>query len=69
VPTNGSDGYWSPEVNVDEFTWLGCTDVLRRRRRKPRAFPQDAGLTLEVGNVLRGDCIETIDSTKPYTTA
>jgi hypothetical protein len=64
-PANGSDSGRSPEINVNEPARFGRTDVLRRWRGKPSTFLHNAGLTLEVGNVLRGDCIQTIDSTSP----
>jgi hypothetical protein len=62
---NGSDSGRSPEVDVDEFTWFGGTDILCGRRREPGSLPHDAGLAFEVGDIRRGDCMETINSTSP----
>jgi hypothetical protein len=63
LSTNESNSCRSLEVDVDEFTRFGY--ILRWWRRERSALSHDARLAFEVGNVLRGDCIETINSTSP----
>jgi hypothetical protein len=60
---NGCDGGRSPEVDVDEFPRFGCANVFSRWRRKTSTLPHDARLAFEIVNVMRGDCMETINST------
>jgi hypothetical protein len=62
---NGSDSSWSPEVDVNEFSRFSRTDVLCRWRGESSTLSHDARLAFEIGDVLRGDCIETINPTSP----